>query len=361
MIKAEGIATNAPGGGAAYGNYEIQEDQGDVEVQTLFTGICGTDRGMVAGHLPFAYNPVGQGNIILGHEALGRIADPGASTRFRKGDLVVPVVRRPGSCVNCRIGREDNCSDGEKHEAGITGKNGFMRRTFRDQEEYLVRVPDTSMKDYAVLAEPTKNVMKALEVFGLVSRRSVFTGEDSTYEGKNCTVIGTGPEAFLYAISFSELGFATYITNRHPVDDDRLKICDYFGLTFVDYSKDIKAFDKGIDVVVDTSGDPATLFSFFRKLNYNGMALLFGTNGRAQPTPVSGADIDLMIERNLTMFGTVDAAKVHYVQALQKLYKWGNLPNSPLRKLITGMYDPMDVSVFTQRKPSEIKAVIRWE
>jgi glucose/galactose 1-dehydrogenase (NADP+)/aldose 1-dehydrogenase [NAD(P)+] len=361
MQKTEGIATDAPKGGSTYGDFEIVDDQGDIELQTLFTGVCGTDRGMVAGHLQFAYNPKGQSNIILGHEALGKVIDPGSSTSLRKGDLVVPVVRRPGDCVNCRIGRQDNCSDGEKHEAGITGKNGFMRRTFYDSEEFLVKVPDLSMKDYAVLTEPTKNVMKALEVFGIVSKRSVFAAGDSTYRGKKCTVIGTGPEAFLYAMSFSDLGFTTHITNRHPVDDNRLKICDYFNLGFVDYSTDMGTFDQGIDVVVDTSGDPGTIFTFYRKLNNNGIMLLFGTNGKAQPTSVSGVDIDHMIERNLTILGTVDAAKIHYIQALEKLSQWGNLPNSPLKKLITSLYDPQDETVFTRRNPSEIKAVIRWD
>ncbi len=361
MQKIEGIITNAPKGGATYGNYQIENDTGDVEVQTLYTGVCGTDRGMVAGHLQFAYNPENQEFTVLGHEAVGRVIDPGSSRLFRKGDLVVPVVRRPGDCVNCRIGRQDNCSDGKKHEAGITGKNGFMRSTFFDTEEYLVKVPDQSMKDYAVLTEPTKNVMKAMEVFRKISERSIFTGEDSTYGSKRCVVIGTGPEAYLYAMAFSDLGFSTSITNRHTVDDNRLNICKFFNLQFVDYSTNEKAFDSGIDVVVDTSGDPGTILKFYRKLNYNGMVMLFGTNGKAQPSEISGVDIDLMIERNLTIFGTVDAAKIHYVQALEKLSRWGSLPNSPLKKLITGLYNPQDTTVFTRRNPTEIKAVIKWE
>ncbi len=360
MEEIEGIITDAPKGGAKYGKFQIIEDEGNIRVQTLYTGICGTDRGMVAGHLDFTYNPEGQSFTVLGHEALGRIMDPGSSTAFKKGDLVVPVVRRPGDCINCRIGRPDNCSDGKKHEAGITGKNGFMRKSFVDSEEFLVKVPDSSMLDYAVLTEPMKNVMKAMEVFGTVSRRAIISSDDSTFEGMRCVVIGTGPEAFLYAMSFSDLGFSTIITNRHPIDDNRMKILSYFHITFVDYSKDDSLIGDNINVIVDTSGDPGTIFRFFRRLSYNGIALLFGTNSNAPATGVDGRDIDRMIERNLTLVGTVDAAKIHYVQALEKLSRWGNMPNSPLKNLITGIYKPSDTGIFTERNPNEIKAVIKW-
>lgn len=360
MEEVEGIITDAPKGGAKYGRFQIVEDQGDIRVQTLFTGVCGTDRGMVAGHLDFTYNPEGQSYTILGHEALGRVLDPGSSKIFRKGDLVVPVVRRPGNCINCRIGRPDNCSDGKKHESGITGKNGFMRKTFVDSEEFLVKVPDSSMVDYAVLTEPMKNVMKAIEVFQTVTKRSIITSDDSTFAGKKCLVIGTGPEAFLYAMSFSDMGFSTLITNRHPLDENRLRILDYFHITFVDYSTEDSVIGDNIDVIVDTSGDPGTIFKFFRRLSYNGIVLLFGTNSKAPATNVDGRDVDRMIERNLTIIGTVDAAKIHYVQALEKLSRWGSLPNSPLKKLITGTYSPSDTSVFTEKNPREIKAVIKW-
>ena len=77
-------------------------------------------------------------------------------------DLSVPMVRRPGSCRMCRLGRQDYCEDGKFVEAGIRGKNGFMRDEFTEDPCFLVRVENKSIQDLAVLTEPLKNVMKML-------------------------------------------------------------------------------------------------------------------------------------------------------------------------------------------------------
>ena len=43
----------------------------------------------------YGWAPPGKSHLILGHESLGRVIDPGITNRFKKGDLVVGIVRRP--------------------------------------------------------------------------------------------------------------------------------------------------------------------------------------------------------------------------------------------------------------------------
>lgn len=361
MASISAITTNAPQGGVSFRNVDIAlPEKYDVILEPLYTGICGTDRGIVSGSLRFAYNPEGYDYLVMGHESVCVVRESNVDG-FKAGDIVVPVVRRPGDCPNCRIGRPDNCSDGDKHEAGITGMHGFMRSSFPESAEYIVKVEDRGMERLAVLTEPLKNVMKAFEVFDRVSARSVYAGPDSTLERKRCCVIGTGNEAFLYGMMAKEYGFDVVLTNRHPLGDERDTVCRKLGLRFTNYTETFdQEFNAGLDLLVDTSGDPGTIFKFMKRLNYNGIMILFGTNGRASPASLDGSDIDYIIERNITIAGSVDAAKVHYFKALEYLRKW-KYTTGAVESLITGEYPPESTEIFSKKPDNEIKSVIKWK
>ena len=119
------LTTSAPKGGLSYGKIHLPINiEGKAKIKPVYTGLCGTDRAEIAGGLPFTYNPVGQDYMIIGHEAVCQVLDIEENNfGIKSGDYVVPVVRRRGSCINCRIGRPDNCSDVDHdiREAGIRG------------------------------------------------------------------------------------------------------------------------------------------------------------------------------------------------------------------------------------------------
>ncbi len=360
MTEVNAYTTDAPKGGINYKKVQIINEEGNVTLKPIMTGICGTDRGMVKGALSFAYNPDGYSFEVIGHESLCEVVDSN-SDLFSKGDRVVPIVRRPGDCPNCRIGRPDNCSDGKKHEAGITGLHGFMREIFSDFDYNLVKVEDPSLGDVAVLTEPMKNVVKAFEVFDKVRTRFIFENDKSTFLGKHAVVIGTGSEAFLYAFTAVDYGFTTHMINRHPIGVAETKLCQTFGINFRDSSKEPEfPADFKIDLLVDTSGDPATIFKYVRKMDHNAIAILFGTNGKAPATEVTGEDIDFIIERNITLAGSVDAAKIHYLKGLDYLSKWNRRFDGILNSMITNKFKPGDVELFTKKPVGEIKSVIKW-
>ncbi|OWP56978.1 MAG: glucose dehydrogenase [Thermoplasmatales archaeon B_DKE] len=363
MEYARSIYTNAPKGGVKIDRLPVVKlPEHNVKLRVLYNGLCGTDRGITSGGLSFAFNPENSDRLIIGHESLCVIEEIYTESKeFKVGDLVVPVVRRPGDCVNCKIGRQDNCSDGKKHEAGITGMDGFMREYFYDSLDYIVKVPDEGMRDVAVLTEPLKNVVKGFEVFTIVSKRAIFANQYSTFEGKRCLVIGSGAEAFLYSMMAKEYGFDVIMTNRHPIESKKMEICGKFGITFIDYTKEIEKITKpGNDLLIDTSGDPGTIFRFLKTLNYNGILILFGTNGKAPPAQLNGNDIDFFIERNITVAGSVDAAKIHYIKALEYLRKWKYIYGDTLPGLITGTFSPDDLDIFSKKPAGEIKTVIKW-
>src|SRR5207249_12045310 len=80
-------------------------------------GICGTDLDTNQGF--YGEAPLGSNYLVTGHESLAIVENiPGNSPGISKGDLVVPTVRRPDSCMNCLAGESDMCLTGNYREHG---------------------------------------------------------------------------------------------------------------------------------------------------------------------------------------------------------------------------------------------------
>ena len=92
---------------------------GSILVEAVAVGVCGTDVEIVEGK--YGWAPEGATRLVLGHESLGRVIDPGFSSAFKKGDLVVGIVRRPDPvpCPACAVGEWDMCRNDQYTERGI--------------------------------------------------------------------------------------------------------------------------------------------------------------------------------------------------------------------------------------------------
>jgi threonine dehydrogenase-like Zn-dependent dehydrogenase len=60
---------------------------GELLVDGLAVGVCGTDREIVAGE--YGWAPPGRERLVLGHESLGRVRTAPEGSGFAPGDLVV--------------------------------------------------------------------------------------------------------------------------------------------------------------------------------------------------------------------------------------------------------------------------------
>jgi len=65
---------------------------GSVLVEAIAVGVCGTDVEIVEGK--YGWAPPGRTRLVLGHESLGRVVDPGPGGTFREGDLVADHAPR---------------------------------------------------------------------------------------------------------------------------------------------------------------------------------------------------------------------------------------------------------------------------
>ena len=135
---------------------------GSVLVEAIAVGVCGTDVEIVEGK--YGWAPPGKTRLVLGHESLGRVIDPGPNSSLKAGDLVAGIVRRPDPvpCANCAVGEWDMCRNGQYTERGIKEIDGFMSERWRIEPEYVVKI-DPSLGILGVLLEPTTVVAKAWE------------------------------------------------------------------------------------------------------------------------------------------------------------------------------------------------------
>jgi glucose/galactose 1-dehydrogenase (NADP+)/aldose 1-dehydrogenase [NAD(P)+] len=351
------IVTFPPTGGVEMSDYRETTTSG-IKVRTLRTGICGTDKELVSGQLKFA-RPESGNALILGHEALGVVEDSGNSEEFVEGDIVVPMVRRPGKCRMCKLGRQDYCEDGDFVEAGIRGKNGFMRDEFYEDPRFLLKVDNKEAMKLAVLTEPMKNVMKIFEIFNFLRYRIPWYCDDSTLSCKNIYVFGTGTEGLLISLVFRTAGFSVTAVNRHPLIESEMRFLESNKIDFLDTSSESiesAVKDRGMNAAIDAVGSMDVIKEITDNISNNGIVIMFGTAGQL-PTRTYEI-IEGIVDKNISIAGSVDGAKIHYSQAIEFIEDKGVKTN--LGSIITGVYKPEEIKIFKEKEEGEIKKVIDW-
>src|SRR5690606_19560083 len=171
---------------------EPEPGAGELLVDGLAVGVCGTDREIAAGE--YGWAPSGRERLVLGHESLGRVRAAPEDSGFEPGDLVVGVVRRPDPepCGACARGQFDMCRNGRYTERGIKELDGFASERWTVEAEYAVRL-DPSLEEVGVLLEPATVVAKAWEQVQRV-------GERAWFDPKVALVTGAGPIGLLAAL-----------------------------------------------------------------------------------------------------------------------------------------------------------------
>ena len=78
-MQAVTVAPGTPGSLRLEEMPEPDASLGSVVVEALAVGICGTDAEIAGGG--YGWAPPGRDRLILGHESLGRVVDPGPRSR----------------------------------------------------------------------------------------------------------------------------------------------------------------------------------------------------------------------------------------------------------------------------------------
>jgi len=346
-MKAITVEPKKPGSARYEDIPEPDVHEGSVLVEAVAVGVCGTDVEIVEGK--YGWSPPGKTRLVLGHESLGRVIDPGPSSSLKKGDLVVGIVRRPDPvpCPNCAVGEWDMCRNGQYTERGIKEIHGYMSERWRIEPEYVMKI-DPSLGLLGVLLEPTTVVTKAWE-------QVVAVGQRAFWEPRNMLVTGAGPIGLLAALVGKQHGMEVHVLDR--VESGlKPELVRELGATY--HSGSVRDIGFEPDVIVECTGVGQVIADSIQTVGAGGVVCLtgVGSGGRTGNIPTADAAANIVL-RNNVIVGSVNANKRHWYKAAEAL---GRADRKWLGRLITRREKPENFKQALERQPDDIKVVIQF-
>jgi len=320
--------------------------EGSILVEAIAAAVCGTDVEIAEGK--YGWAPPGKTRLVLGHESLGRVIDPGPRSLLKKGDLVAGLVRRPDPvpCPNCAVGESDMCRNGQYTERGIKEIHGFMSERWRIEPEYAIKV-DPSMGILGVLLEPTTVIIKALE-------QVLAVGQRAFWEPKTVLVTGAGPIGLLAAGVTSLGGYEVHVLDRVETGL-KPELVRALGATY--HSGNVLDLGFEPDVIVECTGVGSVIGDSVQKIGAGGVVCLTGV-GAGGVTPRAVGDMAAAaVLKNNVIVGSVNANKRHWYKANERLAR---VDRKWLSRLITRYEKPENFKQALERKPDDIKVVIQF-
>ncbi len=320
--------------------------EGSVLVEAIAVGVCGTDVEIAEGK--YGWAPPGHDRLILGHESLGRVIDPGLARGLKKGDLVVGIVRRPDGvpCPACAVGEWDMCRNGQYTERGIKEIHGYMSERWRIEPEYAIKV-DPSLGLLGVLLEPMTVISKALE-------QVVFIGQRSFWEPKTILVTGAGPIGLLAACGARLFGKEVHVLDRAE-SGPKPDLVRALGATY--HTGSVLDIPIEPDAIIECTGVGSVIADSIQKIGSGGTVCLTGVGGGGLSGYAVADTAAKVVLKNNVLVGSVNANKRHWYKASQAL---AQADREWLGRLITRRVKPEDFQTALDRKPDDIKVVIQF-
>jgi threonine dehydrogenase-like Zn-dependent dehydrogenase len=320
---------------------------GDLLVDGLAVGVCGTDKEIAAGE--YGWAPPGQERLVIGHESLGRVREAPSGSGFGAGDLVVGVVRRPDPepCGACAHGQFDMCRNGRYRERGIKEIDGYASQMWTVEPEYAVKL-DPGLADVGMLMEPTSVVAKAWDEVAKVGARAWF-------EPTKVLITGAGPIGLLAALLGVQRGLDVHVLDKVS-DGPKPGIVRSLGATYHCADIDEVASALRPDIVIEATGVGAVIFSAIANTAPYGIVCLTGVSSVGHPLRIEAGSINReIVLDNEVVIGSVNANLGHYAAAADALARadadW-------LARLITRRVQLESFAEAFAARPDDVKVVI---
>lgn len=321
------------------------ESDGQVLVETIAVGICGTDMEILAGE--YGWAPPGRERLVLGHESLGRVLEAPAGAPVVKGDLVVGIVRRPDPvpCANCAVGEWDFCRNGLYTERGIKQRDGYLSEQYRITPEYVVKV-DPSLGMLGVLLEPTSVVAKAWEQVDRIGGRA-------HWAPPKVVVTGAGPIGLLAAMIGAQRGLEVHVIDR-MTDGVKPDLVRALGAHY--HTGTIEEACPDPDAILECTGVSSLVLDAMEHVGPNGVVCLTGVSSGGRAIQVDEGSLNrTMVLSNEAVVGSVNANRRHYEAAAEALAKAdrGWLAQVVSRKVPLDRWEDA-----LERHPDDVKVVV---
>lgn len=295
-------------GSASVTAFDDPVGDGDVLVEGLAVGICGTDREIAAGL--YGQAPPGAEVLVLGHEAVGRVLDAPSSSAFSPGDLVVGIVRRPDPvpCRPCSLGAWDMCRNGRYTERGIKELHGYGAERWRVEPDFAVLI-DPALGTNGALVEPASVVFKAWHHIEQIMRRAPILP-------RRVLITGAGPIGLLAALLGTQRDLEVHVLDRVTEGPKPDLVAD-LGARY--HAGSVDQVPEP-DLIIECTGAPSVVVDAIAASGPAGIVCLTGvsTGGRTLAVDVGAANRSIVLENDV-IFGSVNANRDHYLGAAEAL------------------------------------------
>lgn len=321
---------------------------GELLVDGLAVGVCGTDREIVAGGHGSA--PPGGDRLLLGHESLGTVRRAPEGSGFVPGESVVGMVRRPDPvpCGACAHGYVDMCRNGRYAERGIKDLDGYASTVWTVDPAYAVRLPP-GLERVGALLEPTTVVAKAWDQVERIGNRSWFAPE-------SVLVTGAGPVGLLAALLGRQRGLAVHVLDRTE-HGRKPELVRELGAKY--HTDDVCAVMERVrpDVVIEATGAPPVAFGAMSAMGPYGVLALTGLSPSGRTLHIDAGELNTeLVLDNAVVVGSVNAHRDHFRAAAAAL---AGADTGWLERVITRRVPLEDFrEAFAERRPGEVKTVL---
>lgn len=253
---------------------EIAEPVSDgkkVIIEVLKSGICGSDIHYWVNGEPK--------ELVMGHEFVGKVIDPGNRSDLVVGDRVTALPISPcGKCEACLNGNVQFCPETWSKAVGLSIDNpGGLTKKIAIRSDMVIKVPDNIKDEEVAMVEPMAVGLHATHL----GRIAV---------GDDVLVIGGGIIGLASAM-FAKKEGASYValteTNEARGEKSvKLGVADeWFNATSEDLVPKLMEKTKGgFDVVIECVGNSAAVNSAISMVKPGGIVVLVGVATDAVPT-----------------------------------------------------------------------------
>jgi len=325
---------------------EPERQDGELLVEPVYLGVCGTDREILDG--AHGEPPPGEERLVLGHELLGRVKEGDGG--FETGQLVAGIVRRPDPvpCACCAKGEWDMCRNGLYTERGIKQLDGYGAELVTIEEDFAIPVPD-DLGTLGVLTEPSSILAKAWEQIDRIATRACSVHE-------RVLVTGAGPIGLLAALMGSQRGLEVHVLDR-ATEGVKPEVVHALGAEYHtgDIAEVAQAFEP--DVVVECTGVAELVAGAMQHTAPGAIVCLTGVApSRNLSVDIGGLNNELVLENDV-VFGSVNANRRHFEQAVEALRA---ADKDWLRRLITRTVPFDSWQQAIEKGDDDIKVVVEF-
>ena len=324
--------------------------RGELLVDALAVGVCGTDKEIARGE--YGWAPPGRERLVIGHESLGRVRSAPEGSSFAPGDLAVGVVRRPDPvpCGACGHGEFDMCRNGEYTERGIKQLDGYASEQWTVDAAYAVKLEER-LAEVGMLLEPTTVVAKAWEQVERIGARAWF-------EPKTVLVTGAGPVGLLAAMLGAQRGLEVHVLDQ-VTKGPKPQLVHALGGTYHHADIDNVTARLKPDIVVEATGVPHLVLAALSGTASYGITVLTGVSSGGRTLPIDPGELNRgIVLENDAVVGSVNANLRHYAQAADALAAadlgW-------LERLVTRRVPLADFAEAFEPRDDDVKVTLTFD